>query len=404
VRMRVLHLSCFLEYRHGGAELVVRQLIELLRREHAEDEHDAVCLAGGSEPSRASKTFRVHAPSFIYEGHSLCQAYKRYVLFFPSAAQDRSWVKAIRKAVPSLESYDLFHCHDQHWFAAASAVASALGKPLILTSHDNLPRSVFPGQTNQVLEHLINRSLQRHARRLVPHFALARAITAPSRFTARTITAFLERYDQRSDHVRVLYNWIEDYHFAALNIPVHLRPQSLLFVGRLSREKGLDLLLGAWETLPETTLTVAGGSGPLLPTIKEIAAENPRLDWHRQVPHDHIIPLVREHVVALCPSRFEEPFGKTALEYRLAGARIVASTAGGLPEVLEGYPSAVFVDHRLPEASFSAGLAEATRKALTQPVIEEPPEQRDRFLSRFRASTCVQKYRELYEVCVPSRR
>jgi glycosyltransferase involved in cell wall biosynthesis len=114
------------------------------------------------------------------------------------------------------------------------------------------------------------------------------------------------------------------------------RVPELLFVGRLSPEKGLDVLLRALALLPERLpfhLTVAG-DGPLRHELKESACTlglNGRVAWRgfcEQPAH-----LLGRTDVCVVPSRAES-FGLAVVEAMAAGVACVASCTGGIREMI----------------------------------------------------------------------
>jgi glycosyltransferase involved in cell wall biosynthesis len=394
---KILHFSAFLNYAHGGAELVVRQLIDALNGRFFDGTaHYTVGLDGGEQDMPPH--FYIPVSGQFREGRRLCQLYKRLLLFFPSERRDRALVWKLQEALCDIERYSAFHVHDQHWLRAVSILAAIYQKPLIVTSHELLPRVFFPGQTNRALERLIQWSLKRHAERLVPTLAMAAAVTAPSKFAAGTIGRFLEaRRFAPASKVRAIYNWVPDDQAAAAELPVLSRPydQRILYVGRLAKEKGLDVLLRAWDR-PFASLAVAGGGGPLLGEVKAAAARHPRVRWLGAVKSEHIVHVMREYDLVVIPSRVDETFCKTALEARIAGVKIVATTAGAIPEVLDGCRNALLVPHYLNEEKLLGHLTRGIGEMLGRGRIEESAAERECWLQKFRECSSVRRYQELY--------
>ncbi len=118
------------------------------------------------------------------------------------------------------------------------------------------------------------------------------------------------------------------------------RELELMFLGRLVREKGVDVLLRALGQLKvegvTPRLTVVGG-GPEEASLRELASE---LDLNGQVSFAGIKrgeELVRElncHKILVAPSTYHEPFGIVALEGIACGCVVVGSEGGGLREAI----------------------------------------------------------------------
>lgn len=149
------------------------------------------------------------------------------------------------------------------------------------------------------------------------------------------------------------------------------QPGSLLFVGRLVTDKGLDVLLEALlllKDVPLWQLTIAG-NGPEAPLLKnwlanEGSAITHRVVWLGAVASAELPGLYRRHEVLVIPSRME-PFGIVLLEGLACGCRVIAANQGGLPEA--GSDFAVYVPPNNPTA-----LAETIINQLQNPAPAKP--------------------------------
>jgi glycosyltransferase involved in cell wall biosynthesis len=108
-----------------------------------------------------------------------------------------------------------------------------------------------------------------------------------------------------------------------------------VYVGRLSPEKGLALLLDAWRTLPGApSLTIAGG-GPDESRLRERARGIPGVSFLGEVARDRVPQLFAGAAFAVAPSIWFEVFGVTVAEAMAAGRAVVASDAGAMAELVE---------------------------------------------------------------------
>lgn len=112
----------------------------------------------------------------------------------------------------------------------------------------------------------------------------------------------------------------------------------LLFVGKLEDVKGPDLLFDALERLTDSghavDLTLAG-RGALEPVLRSRASNirNHRIHLLGEVPHDEALRRIAEADAVIVPSRYES-FPLVILEAMAAARPIVATTVGGIPEIL----------------------------------------------------------------------
>jgi glycosyltransferase involved in cell wall biosynthesis len=145
--------------------------------------------------------------------------------------------------------------------------------------------------------------------------------------------------------------------------PASGRP-TVLAAGRLTAQKGFDTLLAAaatWRDMDPAPLIVIAGEGPLSATLQAQAAS---LDVAARFPgyRDDLPALLAEAAVFVLPSRWEgQPL--VLQEALRAGAAIVATRAGGIPD-LTGADAALLVPPDDP-----ARLAAAVRSVLTDPAL-----------------------------------
>ena len=103
-----------------------------------------------------------------------------------------------------------------------------------------------------------------------------------------------------------------------------------MFAGRLSKEKGVDLLLKAVAKIPWAQLEIAG-DGPLRASLEGLARslgiEN-RVRFHGWLSLDKIGNLHQRAAAVCVPSLWPEPFGYVAAE-AMAAARPVVAADGG---------------------------------------------------------------------------
>jgi glycosyltransferase involved in cell wall biosynthesis len=145
----------------------------------------------------------------------------------------------------------------------------------------------------------------------------------------------------------------------ALDIPDHRFV--VIYVGRLDREKGVDVLLRAWRRLgldPASAELLVVGESTVDHDAVRYQAELRDLatDSVRFVPgrRDVVTPLHAADV-AVVPSIWQEPFGRTVIEALSTGRPVLASRVGGIPEILTG-PLDRFLFERGDEEGLAAQI------------------------------------------------
>lgn len=188
---------------------------------------------------------------------------------------------------------------------------------------------------------------------------------------------------------------------AAGTVPAEVSRRTALYVGGLHHRKGVDIILRAFarvlETVPDANLVIAGRRDQ--PAVEHLSEE---LGLGRRVSFLGLLvdpaPAMSRSAVVLVPSR-HEPFGLVAAEARLAGAPVIASQVGGLPEVLDGGGAGQL----LPVGDVAAWSSAITRM-LTDPAHRESWVQRSvSGADRLDDRSMVQGYSEVYATLAPRR-
>ncbi len=108
-----------------------------------------------------------------------------------------------------------------------------------------------------------------------------------------------------------------------------------LFAGRLSVEKGVRMLLAAWERLgPGIPLKIAG-DGPLASEVARACERNPQIEWLGAQPLDRVHALMGAAALVIAPSEWYETFGRVIVEAYAKGTPVVASDLGAMAELVE---------------------------------------------------------------------
>lgn len=110
----------------------------------------------------------------------------------------------------------------------------------------------------------------------------------------------------------------------------------VLFVGRLSPEKGVQTLLSAWRRLGKRAAPLKiVGDGPLAEVVARAAAANPRVEWIGQKTPSEVSGLMRGALALVFPSEWYETFGRVAAESFAAGTPVIAADHGAVAELVD---------------------------------------------------------------------
>ena len=106
-----------------------------------------------------------------------------------------------------------------------------------------------------------------------------------------------------------------------------------LFVGRLSREKGLDTLLAAWQQFGGRLPLKVVGDGPL---ANQVAGSRVKgVEWLGRQPRERVIKLLQGSALLVFPSVWYEGFPLTLIEAFAVGLPVVASRLGSMASIVE---------------------------------------------------------------------
>jgi glycogen(starch) synthase len=170
------------------------------------------------------------------------------------------------------------------------------------------------------------------------------------------------------------------------------RPR-VLFLGRLHRQKGVEVLVRAAAALPGVQVVLAG-DGPERAALRRLAGRlglADRVHLLGFVPRRQVPALLRSADVLALPSRYEE-LGTAVLEGLRAGVPVVASDTGGIPSVLTDE-----VDGLLVPAGQPAALAAALRRVLTDDALARRLARQGRQRSRdYSWETLVDRVHDVY--------
>jgi glycogen(starch) synthase len=175
---------------------------------------------------------------------------------------------------------------------------------------------------------------------------------------------------------------------------------TVLCIGRLIGEKGVDLAVSAFASLapefPEARLVIAG-DGPARPALERQAGDlgiADRVDFLGWVAPERMPTVTSTASVIVVPSRWQEAFGLVAIEAALQGRPVVAARVGGLPEPVVDGETGIVVE---PEDSAAIARAVATLLGDRQLAARMGRAARRRAETQYGVERYTNDYEQLYD-------
>ncbi len=235
---------------------------------------------------------------------------------------------------------DLVHSHT--WYANLAGHLAGLlhGIPHVVTAHSLEP--LRPWKAEQLGGgYALSSWVERTA------YESAAAVIAVSAAMRDDVLASYPAVDP--DRVHVVHNGIDTADWSPIHAPARVRElgvdpdrESVVFVGRITRQKGLPLFLRSVAQLPPEVQIVLCAGAPDTPEIEaevvalveELAATRTGVVWIRDMlPRPDVVALLTAATVFACPSIYE-PLGIVNLEAMACETAVVATATGGIPEVV----------------------------------------------------------------------
>lgn len=275
----------------------------------------------------------------------------------------KRYARAARR-IAARGGFDVIHAHDWLSFLAGIAAKRASGKPLIVHVH-----ATEFDRTGGARPHAEVFSVERAG------LEAADLVLAVSGYTKREI---VRRYGIPSEKIAVCHNGIDMREsVAAPPLPARKHRRIVLFVGRLTLQKGPDYFIRAAKLAaahePDALFVIAG-SGDMERQLIELSAElglNDRVVFAGFVRGRELARLYASASLFVLPS-VSEPFGLTALEAARARIPVILSKQAGVGELLRHVFRVDFWDVRAI-ASHIVGLLRypALRAAMSEAAHEE---------------------------------
>ncbi|MEU8050214.1 glycogen synthase [Micromonospora haikouensis] len=278
---------------------------------------------------------------------------------------------------------DVVHSHT--WYANLAGHTAKLlhGVPHVVTAHSLEP--LRPWKAEQLGGgYALSSWCERTA------YEAADAIIAVSAGMRADVLAAYPAVDP--DRVKVVYNGIDTAQYApdpgtdvVDRLGIDPARPSVVYVGRITKQKGLPYLLRAARELPEDTQLVLLAGAPdtaeiaaeVEGLVTELRATRSGVVWVAEMlPKHEVIQVLTHATVFVCPSVYE-PMGIVNLEAMACETAVVATATGGIPEVVADGETGLLVPIEqaadgsgtpLDPQRFVADLAAAINRVLADPA------------------------------------
>lgn len=271
---------------------------------------------------------------------------------------------------------DLVHCHTWYSHFGGILAKKNYGLPLVVTVHSLEP--LRPWKREQLAGgYDFSRWVEKTA------LQMADAIIAVSGATKHDIERL---FDVDPARVHVIHNGIDFNQYRKIKSNTALKRYGIdsakpymLFVGRITRQKGFQHLVRAIQFMDRDFQIVLCAASPDTPemgkemrvAVERAQAQRPGIIWIEEMVDQHTACELYSHAaVFICPSIYE-PFGIINLEAMACETAVVASSVGGIKEVVVAGETGFLVPlKQMNESPFEATNPEKFARDLAERVNE----------------------------------
>ena len=279
---------------------------------------------------------------------------------------------------------DIVHCHT--WYSHFAGIMAKLcyGVPLVITTHSLEP--LRPWKREQ-----LGRGYDASSWIEKTAIEMADVLIAVSKETKEDV---LKHFDVDESKIEVVYNGIDLKEYVVVNetsvldeYGIDKNKPYVLFVGRITRQKGIIHLVNAIKYIdPDTQIILCAGA-PDTPeiakemedSVKEASKTRDNIIWiDKMLDKKDVIQLYSHADVFCCPSIYE-PFGIINIEAMACETAVVASAVGGIKEVVVEGETGLLINLEQQKSApfepvnpdqFSRDLAEGVNKVIKNKELQ----------------------------------
>jgi glycosyltransferase involved in cell wall biosynthesis len=362
--VRILHVNKFV-HRRGGAEAYMQDLAALQAR-HGH----RTAFFGMSHPDNDEAEFASTFPAYVEfdpEQWSIRDRTRALARMTWSRSAARGIDEVVDRFAP-----DVVHLHNIYHQLSPSILRPLARRriPAVMTLHDyKLACPTYRFLANgETCEACVPRRFYNAPRKRCKDGSLFASGAAAAELTLHTVTGAygsVARFicpsrfmaDKMTearvfpDRLRWIPHFVDGDMVRAAGVP----GRGVVSAGRLSPEKGVDVLVEAAALMgPDLPVHIAG-DGPAASELRALAADRaPWIRFHGRLPREELHGLMRSSAVFALPSRWYENQPMIVLEAFACGVPVVGTALGGTPELIS--PG---VDGALVPADDPAALAAA---------------------------------------------
>ena len=224
-------------------------------------------------------------------------------------------------------------------------------------------------------------------------------VTAPSQYT---LDCFIKEGFFSNAISKKVFNAI-DYNISNVNNILNTKLNNndsyikFVFIGTLTHNKGLDLLLEAFSQIknPNAKLTIAG-KGELENMVIECTKNDNRIAYKGFIGEEEINAMLKESDVLVAPSIWNEPFGRVVIDAYKNAMPVIAGKYGGLKEIVKDGMTGLLIEPKNKEEFINA-LNYFNDKKHLKSMLNNCVDELKNYSLKYQVEQFIKIYEELVE-------